>query len=72
MRSFPFWLGARIATRPSLRSMLRGQSGQGMVEYAFILILIALVVLVMLITTGKQVKNMYSDITTQLNNPAGL
>ena len=43
-----------------------------MVEYAFILVLIALVVIVMLITTGGQIHNLYSDITTQLNNPAGL
>ena len=41
-------------------------------EYAFILVLIALVVLVMLITTGGQVHNLYSDITTGLKNPAGL
>jgi Flp pilus assembly pilin Flp len=43
-----------------------------MVEYAFILVLIALVVIVMLITTGGQIRNMYSDITCTLNNQAGL
>jgi len=43
-----------------------------MVEYAFILVLIALVVLVMLITTGAQVRNMYSDITYTLHNQAGI
>ena len=43
-----------------------------MVEYAFILVLVALVILVMLITTGSQVRNMYSDITYTLNNEAGL
>ncbi len=48
------------------------ESGQGMVEYAFILVLIALVVVVMLITTGGQVQNMFSDITYTLNNQAGL
>jgi len=50
----------------------RGQSGQGMVEYAFILVLISLVVIVMLITTGGQIKNLFSDITYTLNNQAGL
>ena len=50
----------------------RRERGQGMVEYAFILILIALVVIVMLITTGGQIRNMYSDITYTLNNQAGL
>ena len=43
-----------------------------MAEYAFSLTLIALVVIVMLITTGGQVKNMFSDITYTLNNQAGL
>jgi len=41
----------------------RAQSGQGMVEYAFILVRISLVVIVMLITTGGQIKNLFSDIT---------
>ncbi len=50
----------------------RFQRGQGMVEYAFILVLIALVVIVMLITTGGQVRNLYSDITYTLHNQAGL
>ena len=56
----------------SQRAKRSVQAGQGMVEYAFILVLIALVVLVMLITTGGQVHNLYSDITTGLKNPAGL
>lgn len=42
-----------------------------MVEYAFILVLIALVVITLLVTTGAQVRNMYSDVTTALNS-AGL
>jgi Flp pilus assembly pilin Flp len=50
----------------------QSEAGQGMVEYAFILVLIALVVLVMLITTGGQVRNLYSDITYTLHNQAGL
>jgi Flp pilus assembly pilin Flp len=43
-----------------------------MVEYSFILVLIALVVVVMLVTTGGQVRSMYSDITYTLHNQAGL
>ena len=50
----------------------RLESGQGLVEYAFILVLIALVVVVMLVTTGGQIRNMYSDITYTLHNQAGL
>jgi len=50
----------------------RAEAGQGMVEYAFILVLISLVVIVMLIATGGQIRNMYSDITYTLHNQAGL
>ena len=38
------------------------QKGQGMVEFALILALIALIVIVALIATGGQVVNLYSDI----------
>lgn len=54
------------------RYLLQSQRGQGMVEYAFILVLIALVVIVMLITTGGQIKNLFSDITYTLHNQANL
>lgn len=40
----------------------RRQSGQGMVEYALILALVALIVIIALIATGGQVINLYSDI----------
>jgi len=43
-----------------------------MVEYAFILALVSLVICVLLITTGGQVLSMYSDITYTLHNQAGL
>jgi len=43
-----------------------------MVEYAFILVLISLVVIVMLMSTGGQIKNLFSDITFTLHNQAGL
>lgn len=38
------------------------QAGQGMVEFALILALVALIVIVALIATGGQVINLYSDI----------
>jgi pilus assembly protein Flp/PilA len=44
------------------------QSAQGMVEYALILALIALVVIVALITTGGQLQNVYSNITATMCN----
>jgi Flp pilus assembly pilin Flp len=48
------------------------QSGQGLVEYALILALVVLVVIVALLATGGQVRNLYSDIiTTMCNNHVG-
>jgi len=40
----------------------RRQAGQGMVEYALILALVALIVIVALIATGGQMLNVYSNI----------
>jgi pilus assembly protein Flp/PilA len=50
----------------------RRQKGQGMVEYALILALVALIVIVALIATGGQIINLYSDIIgTMCNYHAG-
>ncbi|MGH7765226.1 MAG: Flp family type IVb pilin [Candidatus Dormibacteraceae bacterium] len=49
-------------------SLRRLQSGQGMVEFALILALVALIVIVALIATGAQVQNLYSDITVTMCN----
>lgn len=43
------------------------QSGQGMVEYGMIMVLVGLVVLAMLVTTGHQVMSLYSNITSTLH-----
>jgi Flp pilus assembly pilin Flp len=40
----------------------RRQAGQGMVEYALILALVALIVIVALIATGGQIINLYSNV----------
>ena len=44
------------------------QNGQGMVEYALILALIALIVLVALLATGTQIIDVYSNISTTMCN----
>jgi pilus assembly protein Flp/PilA len=44
----------------------RDEEGQGMVEYALILVLIAVVVIVILIVLGGKVKNVFSDIVSGL------
>lgn len=40
--------------------------GQGLVEYALILVLVALIVLALLIIFGSSVGNLYSNIVSQL------
>jgi pilus assembly protein Flp/PilA len=44
------------------------QSAQGMVEYALIMALIALIVIIALIATGNQLLNVYSNITATMCN----
>jgi Flp pilus assembly pilin Flp len=48
--------------KPAFAQAGQGQAGQGMVEFALILALVALIVIVALIATGGQVINLYSDI----------
>ena len=42
---------------------LRRQGGQAMVEYAIILILVSVVCVVVLITNGAQLQNLFSNVT---------
>lgn len=44
----------------------RPLQGQALVEYALILALIALVVIIALLLTGNQVTNLYSNITATM------
>jgi pilus assembly protein Flp/PilA len=46
-----------------LRELFNREEGQGMVEYALILVLIAVVVIVVLIVLGNQVKNVFCNIS---------
>ena len=46
----------------------RSDEGQALVEYALILALITLVVILMLLLTGKAVTNLYSNITSTMCN----
>jgi len=43
--------------------LIRSERGQGMVEYALILVLIAVVVIAVLIVLGNQVANVFCNIT---------
>jgi pilus assembly protein Flp/PilA len=62
LRSREFVLSeiARLQERP--------ENGQGMVEYALILVLIAVVVIVILSTVGKRVDNVFSNISNGLSS----
>jgi pilus assembly protein Flp/PilA len=44
----------------------RKQSGQGMVEYALILVLVSIVVIVILLTMGNQIQNVFSNVVAAL------
>ena len=49
-----------------MKHIKRVQAGQGMVEYALILALVALIVIVALLATGGQLMNVYSNITATM------
>ncbi|MHB1501208.1 MAG: Flp family type IVb pilin [Candidatus Dormibacteria bacterium] len=51
-----------LAVRPSGQRLRRGSRGQGMVEYALVLMLVAIVVIVILTVLGTHVGHMYSNI----------
>ncbi len=42
------------------------EEGQGLVEYALILVLVAVVVIVVLMLLGPQIATMFNDIVTEL------
>jgi pilus assembly protein Flp/PilA len=45
---------------------LPGEKGQGLVEYALILVLVTIIVLAILLLLGPTVGNMYSNIVSSL------
>ena len=50
-----------------LRGLTTRQEGQGMVEYALILVLVSIVVIVILLTMGGQIRNVFSNVVVALN-----
>jgi pilus assembly protein Flp/PilA len=54
--------------RAGLDQLTTREEGQGMVEYALILVLIAIVVIVILTTLGHNVNNVFSNISHGLSN----
>jgi len=47
------------------------EAGQGLVEYALILVLVAVVVIVILVLLGPAIGNVFSTIVESLQNPIG-
>ena len=47
------------------------EEGQGLVEYALILVLVAIVVIAILLLLGPIIGNVFSNITAELLNPTG-
>lgn len=48
---------------------LTNEDGQGLVEYALILVLVAIVAIAILAILGPQIGNVFSQITWVLGNP---
>ena len=50
---------------------LPDEDGQGLTEYALLLMLVALVVILILYVMGPAIGNLYSNILTQVENVTG-
>ena len=61
----PEWVTAH-RLRPSLQSMNVRALGQGLVEYALILVLIAIVVIVMLSSLGQSTSSIFAEVSCTL------
>jgi pilus assembly protein Flp/PilA len=59
-------VGERI--RELIEQLRTREEGQGMVEYALILVLISIVVIVILSTLGKTLNNVYSNVSKGLSS----
>jgi pilus assembly protein Flp/PilA len=62
------YLRLQELTERAKSHLMDREEGQGMVEYALILVLIAVVVIVILQVVGKQVNNVFSNVSNGLNN----
>ena len=54
---------SRSLPTPARRAARRGEEGQGMVEYAFILVLIAAVAVVALVWLGHATNTLFSNVS---------
>jgi pilus assembly protein Flp/PilA len=54
-----------------IKKILTGEKGQGLVEYALILVLVAIVVMIILALLGPAIGNVFSNIVAAIGNPGG-
>ena len=64
----PAWAkGGGVVVELRLQGLTKSdQRGQGMVEYALILVLVSIVVIVILLTMGNQIQNVFSNVVAAL------
>ena len=53
----------------SLVAFFQDEEGQGLVEYALIILLVAIAVVALLTALGGDVGNIFSNISSELQNP---
>ena len=59
--------GGGVVVKLRLEGLTKSdQRGQGMVEYALILVLVSIVVIVILLTMGNQIQNVFSNVVAAL------
>jgi Flp pilus assembly pilin Flp len=67
MEAFSALLAARARLAGVAGTVVcRGQAGQGYVEYALILILMAMLVLVLLSVVGHETNNVFSNVSVRI------
>ena len=52
-----------------IKGFFRNEEGQGLAEYALILVLIAVVVIVALTALGKEIDTVFTKVTTNMQKP---
>ena len=60
------WVAAQTWVAAAKNAVVRDEEGQGLVEYALILGLVAVVAVVILLTVGNQVSNIFNTISNKL------
>jgi len=55
----------------SFLAMFQGEEGQGLVEYALIIVLVAIAVITLLTTLGGDIGNVFSNISSTLQTAPG-